>query len=310
LSRWRLLAHARDKEYGVSERDKTPVSVPAEIAAYYAQGGETDRLFKGRGRLELDRTQAILRRHLPPPPAVVLDVGGATGVYARWLADLGHEVHLVDPVATHVDAARLASERHRTRPLASVSLGDARRLRRPADSADMVLLMGPLYHLTRRADRLQALREARRVLRGGGLVCAVGISRYAPLLDGLFGGLLADPAYAHIVDRGLIDGEHRDPTESGYFTTAYLHRPEELEGEVRAAGFNVEAIVAIEGVAAWLPDFDEWWDDPQRRAWLLAAIQLAEADRSLLGASSHLLVVGRKRRGGPPRPRRPRASAG
>lgn len=280
----------------MSVPENESVSIPLEVASFYAQGKEADRLFQGRGRLELDRTQEILRRHLPPPPAVILDVGGATGVYACWLADLGYDVHLIDPVPSLVEAARLASARQPSRPLASAQIGDARRLEWPARSADAVLLMGPLYHLTERSDRLQALNEARRVLRPGGILFAVGISRYASLMDGLFHGFHQDAAYVRMVDHALRDGVHSNPPERGYFTTAYLHRPEELEAEVRSAGFVAGELLAIESVAAFLPDFDAWWNEPQRREQLLTVIRTVEGDWSFMGASSHLMMVARKRR--------------
>ena len=83
----------------------------------------------------------------------------------------------------------------------SATLGDARKLAFPDRSADAVLLLGPLYHLTERADRLAALREARRVLRPGGVVFAAAISRFASLLDGLARDLLDDPDFRPIRDR-------------------------------------------------------------------------------------------------------------
>src|SRR5262249_800288 len=65
-----------------------------DVAAYYARGVERDRLAAGQGALELARTQALLERYLPPPPAVVADVGGGPGRYAVWLAERGYRVHL------------------------------------------------------------------------------------------------------------------------------------------------------------------------------------------------------------------------
>jgi 2-polyprenyl-3-methyl-5-hydroxy-6-metoxy-1,4-benzoquinol methylase len=75
---------------------------PEEILAYYARGQEDERLDQDTGQLERFRTQELLLRHLPAPPAVVLDVGGGTGQYATWLAARGYTVHLVDPVPLHV----------------------------------------------------------------------------------------------------------------------------------------------------------------------------------------------------------------
>src|SRR5688572_25213269 len=105
---------------------------------------EDARLRSGLGRLELARVQEIVRRHLPAP-ARVLDVGGATGVHAEWLLDDGHTVHLVDLLPGHV--AR-ATERLGRVDAFTATQGDARALPLPDASVDVVLLLGPLYHLT------------------------------------------------------------------------------------------------------------------------------------------------------------------
>src|SRR5215510_9288668 len=157
-----------------------------EVAAYYAQGLERERLDGSAGALELVRTQLLLERYLPAPPAVVADVGGGPGRYAVWLAERGYRVHLIDPVPLHVEQARAAAGRPGA-ALAGAEVGDARALRLPDASADAVLLLGPLYHLPERADRLRAPAEARRVCRQGGVVIAAAISRFASTLDGLRG---------------------------------------------------------------------------------------------------------------------------
>jgi ubiquinone/menaquinone biosynthesis C-methylase UbiE len=142
------------------------------VLRHYGAISEERRITVGLGQLELVRTQEILRRHLPPAPARVLDVGGATGVHASWLAGDGYRVHIVDATPRHVEMART--------DLGSLGvtadLGDARTLDLPDSSVDVVLLFGPLYHLTDGAERRQALREAIRVVSPGGLVAVAAIS--------------------------------------------------------------------------------------------------------------------------------------
>jgi SAM-dependent methyltransferase len=228
---------------------------PDEVLGYYTRGGESGRLEEAYFPLERARTQELLRRHLPPPPRVVLDVGGRRA-YALWLAEAGYEVHLFDPVPLHV---RQAEEASRSRPggrLASARLGDARRLDFPDARADAVLMLGPLYHLTGRADRLAALAEARRVLKAGGLVFAAAISRFASLLDGLRGAVFEHDAFAAIVEQDLGDGQHRNDTGvAEFFPTAFFHLPGELDAEVREAGFIFAGVFAVEGPGAFIPDF-------------------------------------------------------
>lgn len=109
---------------------------------------------------------------LAVPPARVLDVGGASGAYASWLSERGYQVQLIDPVPLH-RAQATADGRF------TVAAGDARGLEEDDSSYDAVLLPGPLYHLTDRADRVRALAEARHVSRPDGIVAAAVISRYA-----------------------------------------------------------------------------------------------------------------------------------
>ena len=277
-----------------------------EVMDYYRQGGERDRLTAGEGRLEYLRTWDVLARVLPPPPATVLDVGGATGVYAGPLAQAGYAVHVVDPVAEHVSAAAA---------LAGVTsaVGDARALPVPDASVDAVLLLGPLYHLLTRTERVRAWREAARVVRPDGLVVGATISRFASLFDGFTKGYFADPRFEPIVDRTLVDGVHRndDGANRNWFTTAYFHRPEEIPGEVTDAGLAMERLVAAES-PVWLagPRLTEILADAEATDLLLRKLREIEAEPSMLGASSHLLAVARRRAGGPSGPGRVSAVAG
>jgi ubiquinone/menaquinone biosynthesis C-methylase UbiE len=274
-----------------------------DIESYYAQGGEQARLEQGYFPLERARTQEIVLRHLPPPPSVVLDVGGAAGAYALWLAARGHEVHLVDPVPLHVEQAAQASAAAGRR-LGSATIGDARALSRADASADAVLLLGPLYHLTERTDRLQALREAARVLRPGGVAFVAAISRFASLVDNLthLGGpgaerpaVLADPAVERMVRQDLAGGPHRNPTpQAQYFTTAFFHHPDELAAEVRESGLALVDLLPVESLGAFTGAFDRAWADDTSRATLLDLVRQVEREPTLIGVSPHLLAVARR----------------
>ena len=145
---------------------------PALIEFYTDRFDESTRLSRPDGRLEFMRIQELLRSVLPPAPARVLDVGGATGVHAAWLAQDGYEVELIDIVPAHVRRARELA-RTLSRRFAA-TLGDARSLAQEDASCDACLLLGPLYHLVRPEDRARALSEAVRVTRPQGVVVACG----------------------------------------------------------------------------------------------------------------------------------------
>ena len=265
-----------------------------EILDYYQREPENERLGAGPSQLEFVRTKEIIERWIGFDPAVVLDVGAGPGTYAAWLAAGGHEVHVVDPVPLHVEQAR-ALRTGGKREIASCAEGDARSLHQRDETADVVLLLGPLYHLTEPDDRLKALREAYRVLKPGGLLFAAAISRFASALDGLARDLFVDRTFGKIVEDDLAEGLHQNPTAKlEFFTTAKFHRPEELERELRTAGFSILEILGLEGPGWLFPDFNERWNDPRRREDLLRTARALETERSIQAVSAHMLAVGRR----------------
>ncbi|WP_433384649.1 class I SAM-dependent methyltransferase [Actinoplanes sp. CA-142083] len=248
---------------------------------YGVDGVEDTRLRRSpHGRLEFLRTQELLRRHLPPGRHRILDVGGATGIHAAWLAADGNDVHVVDPVPAHVAAAAAL-------PGVTASEGDARTLAAPDASADVVLLFGPLYHLTAASDRAQALAEAVRVLRPGGLLAAAGISRHLSLLEnGTNGQLTAadEPPIRQVIETGDYDGHVG-------FLASHFHTADELRTEVEAAISQDVTVYGVEGPAwpaldvAGLDAFDTLVDSALRCA------RIAERDPLLINASAHFLAI-------------------
>ena len=249
--------------------------LPPEAEAHYRLVDESERL--ERHRLERVRTQHVLARWLPEA-ADVLDVGGATGIHARWLAEQGHRVTLIDALPEHVERA-LEDGTY------AAAVGDARALDVADEAVDALLLLGPLYHLVERDDRLRALGEARRVLRPGGLLFAGAVGYTASLLGGVAEGTLLDERFVDIVRQDLATGQHRNPDEvPEWFTTTFFHRPEELRDELETAGFAVEALTGVEGPG---------WIVGEPEASLVAA-ELADAHPELAVLSAHLLAVGRR----------------
>ncbi|MFG3339560.1 class I SAM-dependent methyltransferase [Glycomyces sp. NPDC048151] len=258
----------------------------AEIESYYERGEEGARLTRSpRGRLEFARMQDLLRRKLPGGSLDVLDVGGATGIHSQWLAEDGHRVTLIDPVASQVAVAAEL-------PGVTAVVGDARELPWGDATFDAVLLMGPLYHLTDRAHRVQAIAEAKRCARPGGVVAAVTINRTSGWCDWLL-------SQSNDIDRKISaedslrilgDGELRF-SDQDMFTTAYLAHPGEVFEEFADAGLKAPAQYAVQGFPGYIPELERLIDEPEARRHLMDGLRVIEAEPSLLGASNHLLTV-------------------
>jgi SAM-dependent methyltransferase len=266
------------------------VSLEQQILQYYESGQEADRLESPFSRWEKLRTLDLLDRFLPRAPALILDVGGAAGAYAFPLATKDYVVDLIDPVPLHVEQAKQRAAMDQRVPR-SFQVGDARAIRCEDGAADAVLFFGPLYHLTDSNERLKAICEARRVLRTGGVLLAVAISRFASALDGIGRGLISDPSFVQILDQDLRTGQHRNETGNlDYFTTAFFHHPDELRMELIEGGFPAPRLCAIEGPLWTVPESAT----AEQQEGLMGTMRKLENEVTLIGASAHIMGIATK----------------
>jgi SAM-dependent methyltransferase len=261
------------------------------VHEHYALGLERDRLATPFGQVEFARTTELVLRHLPEPPARVADIGGGPGRYTRWLAERGYAVVHRDPVALHVEQLTADAD---GRARIQTAIGDARALDLRDASVDAVLLLGPLYHLRRRAERLAALREAGRVAVPGGPLFVAAVSRWAPRLHG---GLVERLGDRHPSLPGQLERVERtgmlQPLFAGSFS-GYCHTPRGLRAEIRAAGLELVDLVCVEGIAFALPDLEQRMADPAQRQLVLDTARSLERVPELLGIGPHLLATARR----------------
>jgi SAM-dependent methyltransferase len=262
-----------------------------ELRGHYETGAERDRLDTPLGVVEFARTKEILGRHLPPPPATIADVGGGPGRYAVWLAGRGYRVHHRDLIQLHVQQAIAAAGSAGVEIDARVA--DARRLDLPDDVVDVVLLLGPLYHLTGRPDRVRALTEARRVTRSGGVVFAAAISRWAARLHGVAVERVYERFPAALTELGEVERSGILPPLSADSFSGFAHRPRQLAAEARAAGLAVVDLVNVEGIAFALPDLEQRLADDVGRRVVLDQARAIERVPELLGLGPHLVLTAR-----------------
>ncbi len=266
--------------------------IPSEIEDFYAQTSEESRLELGLGPLEFERNKNLIARFLPKK-GIVVDVGGGPGIYAEWLAGMGHQVYLIDPVDKHIKQASKRSAKSK-KPFTSL-LGEAQNLVFDDNFADVIILHGPLYHLQQKEDRIRALEEAKRVIKPNGVVLGFAINHSASAVAGLLNGFIHIPALFEMCKQELSTGIHTPPKGIlGVLPMAYYHRPAELRSEVEAAGLAYLDTFAVEGMIWMDKNYFETRADFNKKEAMMELIKLTENDQSLLSLSPHMMIVGRK----------------
>ena len=273
-------------------------SIDKKVLEGYNAGMEKNRLRTDLGLIEFERTKELLIEYLPKPPAVIYDIGGGYGEYSWWLSSLGYEVHLFDLSPTNINMSGELGAEYPGCFLAASEVSDARKICRPDKSADAVLLMGPLYHIVERKERIRAITECRRLLKEKGLLFTAAITPYATLLWAITAykkknSLLEEKQFMDMVERELCDGEHIKPDNSEYsgIGRSHFHRAEELKEELFQGGFLNTRIHGVVG-GAWLaPDLEELWKNEVSREALMRTVRLFDEKEDIIGLSTHILGI-------------------
>ena len=265
-----------------------------KIKEFYSNEMEKDRLEQEFFKLEGIRTKEIISRFLSKTNMDIADIGGGAGFYAFWLQEAGHNVSLLDLSPKNIELANEYSQQTGIR-LTKCGTGDAKKLDFGAEQFDMVLLLGPLYHLIKKEERVKALAEAKRILKPKGFILSAVISRYASLFDGFKRDLIIDDRFEKILVDDLNTGVHLNKTDNPeYFTTAYFHTPAEIKQEIIESGLQFETLIAVESFGWIVDNFEERSQDIAYMEKLHKIINMVETNDDLMAMSQHIIAVARK----------------
>jgi ubiquinone/menaquinone biosynthesis C-methylase UbiE len=260
------------------------------VESFYDANAQREWERFDRHRMEFAITRRALAQYLPPPPARILDCGGGPGRYAIHLARLGYQVTLLDLSRGNLALAQAKAQEAQA-PIAGFVHGNALDLSQFQNGEfDAVLLMGPLYHLISQEERCQAVREALRVTRPGGLIFAAFITQYAVFRDTIAKGYLKDFVdMPHLVEN-LLACRVETPGDPG-FTDAWFADPAGVQPWLESFGLTTLALLAAEGLVAGHEQHINALDPHGFEYWADLNYQFC-SDPSLYGAADHLLYVG------------------
>ncbi len=280
-------------------------TIDTTVLAGYNAGIESNRLRTGIGIIEFERTKEILLDKLPKPPAVIYDIGGGYGEYAWWLTSLGYEVHLFDISETNIKMSEELVNEYPNIHLESAEVCDARSVPRESKSADVILLMGPLYSITEYEERILAIRESYRLLKDDGILFTAALTPYGGLLHRITvyhdfednkACELDNPDVMSMFERALTDGCYINPERkiSSGLGSSHFHTAKALREELKRGGFDTSSVHGVMG-GAWLaPNLDELLDDEETKEALMKTVRMLDTHEEIIGLSGHLLAVSRK----------------
>ncbi|WP_227373638.1 class I SAM-dependent methyltransferase [Haladaptatus halobius] len=255
--------------------------------------GEWERLDRDPvTQMEFENTVAYLDRHLPESGRV-LDAGGAAGRYSIWLAERGYDVTLVDLSPKQVELAQKNAAERGLDAEISAETGDVRDLRFESDAFDAVCCLGgPLSHVVDDAERHRAMRELRRVAAPDAPVFVSVIGLLAALQDTIkFNADAGHGLLVPLAETGDYTAELVAERSDGEgWAECHFFRADGFERELQAAGFEVERLVGLEGVASRmkleLGEADEEAVESVRKV-----VRMLREDRAAVDWSEHMLAV-------------------
>lgn len=260
------------------------------VVENYENYREEDRLSTNNARrIEFITTSRIFDE-LFDGSKKIFDCAAGTGIYAFHLAEQGHEVTATDITPRHVEIMdKIIAEKGYNVKTAVLDACDMSAYK--DESFDIVLNMGPFYHLVDEEQRAKCLSESLRVLKKGGLLVTAYIPRYY-----IFQFIAMENDYfldADLAKQLINTGVLRHDDEKCFWTDTYYSSAEEMERLYNENGLTVTDHFAQDGLTPQFREKVDNWNEEQFRIWCDYHYSVCR-EKSTLGASNHVVIVGRK----------------
>jgi S-adenosylmethionine-dependent methyltransferase len=262
----------------------------SDIQAYYDANVEKEDARLERHQQERDVTWRYLDKYLPKS-GKILEIGAATGAYTIPLAKRGYNVTAVDLAPKNINALKKRVTRNKLQKNVQCLVADGRELKGvPGKDFDVVLLMGPLYHLVLKEDREKAVKEAYNRLKMGGVILSTLVSRY-----GIWGTIMAKLPF--LIDRQedlrSVFEKGRDAKVPAGGFRGYFATVKEVKPLHERVGFKTLVLAGIEPANAVADEAYSALKGVRRKLWLDLLFSIS-TEPSIIGASDHLLYIGVK----------------
>lgn len=250
----------------------------SNIEKHYNKHPEDKRLLRRHGIVEFETTMHHLHRFLQPGQ-FILDIGAGTGRYTSALMAEGYQVKAVELVRRNIEVFL------KREPSADVVQGDARNMAfLPADSSDVTLLLGPLYHLIGDEEKLKALNEAKRVTKPGGLIFVAYLMNEYSILSYCFD----EERINDLLARGVVDQQYHVQVQEGELYD-YV-RLEDINRLNEKAGLERVTIFSPDGAADYMRTRLNQMSDETFARFIEYQKCISERP-DLIGAGSHVVDV-------------------
>lgn len=260
-----------------------------KLDLYYNDYNEDLRLKKNSTKIEFDVTVNILEKHINNS-VEILDIGAGVGNYSIYYAEKGYKITAIEPVQKNINIFKINMENLVNKPdLYKGSICDMSLIK--DESKDIVLALGPFYHLRKLEERQKALFEVCRVLKKGGIFAMAYINKYFLMNYHALRspGIINTDYLKHLDINGTIDA----PEADDFSKIVYCSTPEGNVALMRSFGLKIIDHLATDGLTKFVADGINTFSDIQYKEWFLYHLENCR-NPSVLGASNHGLIIGRK----------------
>lgn len=220
----------------------------------------------------------------------IADIGCGCGIYSLHYAEKNYNIISIDVVPKHIETLKRIALKKKLRIDAYV--GDAVNLERFDDnSVDIVLCLGPLYHLTDIAEQKKCINECRRIVKPGGHICFAYISCYAVFPYVVRGH--SEFLKNSLQDKIIIDHRLSADDPDCFWTDNYFHSPEEIEKVVELSNLIIVEHLAADGQSIAFQQMINQFTDEEFECWMNYHYMICH-ESSIIGSSNHGIIVARK----------------